>query len=224
VAMRAAREGNAKGGSGAGQNMRPAYMPDREVSRFRHHSGAPYGLEKGWKKRYFRQMPSQGLTIKEMMRRIVTVLIDANEGEYNYGYGCLKNVEIAKEIGLYGHQIEYWATNGFSNALYLLYGQKIINKVTTSPIRWEIHEEYRKFGLPPISKDPADRWKLTWLLEFDRTKPYKFGPQHGQYRPDSDSHILRDSVDGYDDSEKEKTPPGIHWDYDRYLPRHLTEF
>merc|ERR1712241_310346 len=96
----------------------------------------------------------------------------------------MKTLDIMKEIGLKGRQVK--EKKYINDALYLLMAQKVIYKVKQNPIRWEIHEEYRKWGVPPISLDRRAPWKLTHLLEFDRVKVPKYGPIHGEYRMNHD--------------------------------------
>lgn len=124
------------------------------------------------------RMPNQWFSTAEMMRRIVTVLIRNNEETFRQG--PMKTKDIMKEIALTGDQMKY--KKYVNEALYLLMGQKVIFKAKTSPIRWEIHEEYRKDGLPPISKNRRKPWALSWLLQFERTKVPKYGAAHGEYR------------------------------------------
>merc|ERR1712007_282290 len=93
----------------------------------------------------------------------------------------MKTWDIMKEIGLRGRQIK--EKKHINKALYLLFAQKVIYKVKQNPIRWEIHEEYRKHGLPEISRNKRSPWMLAHLLKFKRTKVPKHGPIHGEYRP-----------------------------------------
>merc|ERR1712039_1034844 len=111
-----------------------------------------------------KRMPDSKLSVPEMMKRITTVLIKNIDERWRDA--PMKTLDIMKEIGLRGRQIK--VKKYINNALYLLMAQKVIHKVKQNPIRWEIHEEYRKFGVPPISYDRRDPWKLTHLLKFHR--------------------------------------------------------
>merc|ERR1712061_699317 len=104
----------------------------------------------------------------------------------------MKTLDIMKEIGLRGRQIK--EKKHINNALYLLMAQKVIFKVKQNPIRWEIHERYRKDGVPPVSLDKRDPWALTHLLKFKRTKVPKYGPIHGEYRIPYDEMLRRKRV------------------------------
>merc|ERR1712032_341055 len=113
-----------------------------------------------------RRMPDQWFSYGEMMRRVTTVLIRNNEERFREA--PMKTHDLMKEIGLTGHQIK--AKRYINQALWMLQAQKVIFKVKQNPIRWELQEEYRKDGLPPISKNPQKPWSMCWLLQFERTQ------------------------------------------------------
>eukprot|EP00931_Biecheleriopsis_adriatica_P081050 TRINITY_DN543_c0_g1_i1.p1 TRINITY_DN543_c0_g1~~TRINITY_DN543_c0_g1_i1.p1 ORF type:complete len:291 (-),score=58.94 TRINITY_DN543_c0_g1_i1:205-1077(-) len=136
-------------------------------------------LPQGLKKVYLKRMPDSNLDTEEMMKRITTVLL--KNMEETFRVAPLRTKDLMKEIGLRGNQIKY--KRYVTPALQLLQAQKVIYKVKQNPARWEIHEEYRKYGVPPVSKDKREPWKFTHLLQFKRTKAPKFGPTHGMYRP-----------------------------------------
>merc|ERR1712242_244017 len=129
-------------------------------------------MPEGMKRQMMKRMPRTTYDTEEMMRRITTVLIKNIDEKWRDA--PMKTLDIMKEIGLRGRQIK--------DALYLLMGQKVIHKIKQNPIRWEIHEEYRKNGVPPISQDKRAPWKPTHLLKFDSIKVPKYGPIHGEYR------------------------------------------
>lgn len=116
------------------------------------------------------------------MRRITTALIHNIDEKWRDA--PMKTMDIMKEIGLRGTQMK--EKKHINNALYLLLQQKVIYKVKQNPIRWEIHEEYRKYGVPPISRDKRRPWRLVHLLKFEKTKVPKYGPIHGQYKEPTD--------------------------------------
>jgi len=136
----------------------------------------------GFKRALMKRMPSSKLSTEEMMKRITTVLIKNIDEKWRDA--PMKTLEIMKEIGLRGRQIK--EKKYINDALYLLMGQKVIYKVKQNPIRWEIHEEYRMDGVPPISPDKRAPWRLTHLLKFEKTKVPKYGPIHGEYRQNLD--------------------------------------
>jgi len=134
---------------------------------------------KGYKKKLYKRMPNSRLSLEDIMKRITTVLL--KNMEEHFRDAPIKTVDLMKEIGLTGRQMK---TKRFIiDALQMLQAQKVIYKVKANPARWEIHEEYRKYGVPPVSKFNREPWALTHLLEFKRTKKPKFGPVHGLYRP-----------------------------------------
>jgi len=143
-------------------------------------------LPKGWKRQLMKRMPSSRLSTEEIMQRIVTVLIkNMNE---NFRDAPMKTADLMKEIGLRGEQIK---TMRFINpALDLLMAQKVVYKIKQNPKRWEIHEEYRKYGVPPICKDMRDPWRLCYLLKFKRSSVPKYGPAQGMYRPKDKEFLL----------------------------------
>ncbi|CAK0846891.1 unnamed protein product [Prorocentrum cordatum] len=165
------RGGSPTGGEGVAlraTGMQPTYVPNpthKETKRNR-------------KVKVMARMPCQWFSTAEIMRRIVTVLIHNNEEKFRDA--PMRTKDLMKEIGLTGYQMKI--KRYVNEALYLLLGQKVIFKAKTSPIRWELHEEYRKDGLPPISKNKRKPWALSWLLQFERTKKPKYGPVHGEYR------------------------------------------
>lgn len=135
-------------------------------------------VPKGWKRQLMKRMPDSKLSTEEMMRRITTVLIKNMDEKWRDA--PMKTLDIMKEIGCRGRQIK--EKKYINDALYMLMGQKVIHKYKQNPIRWEIHEEYRKEGVPPISMDKRAPWKLTHLLKFEKVKVPKYGPIHGEYR------------------------------------------
>merc|ERR1719215_2241648 len=112
-------------------------------------------------------MPHTEYTIEEIMQRIVTILI--KNIDLKYRKAPLTSLELMKECGLRGRQVE--TKHYFNKAAYTLLGLRVIHKVFQNPIRWEISEEYREFGVPPISKNERDPFRYTHLLKFARTKP-----------------------------------------------------
>eukprot|EP00930_Biecheleria_cincta_P079335 TRINITY_DN6712_c0_g1_i1.p1 TRINITY_DN6712_c0_g1~~TRINITY_DN6712_c0_g1_i1.p1 ORF type:complete len:312 (-),score=53.01 TRINITY_DN6712_c0_g1_i1:110-1045(-) len=143
-------------------------------------------LPKGWQKKLMKRMPTSRLTTEEIMQRIVTVLIhNMNE---KFRDAPMKTLDLMKEIGLRGAQIK---SKRFINpALDLLMAQKVILKVKQNPKRWEIHEEYRKYGVPPINMDKRNPWKFCYLLKFKRTTVPKYGPTQGMYRVQDKEFLL----------------------------------
>merc|ERR1719480_390014 len=124
-------------------------------------------MPEGMKRQMMKRMPRTTYDTEEMMRRITTVLIKNIDEKWRDA--PMKTLDIMKEIGLQGYQIK---TKKYINkALLMLQGQKVIYKVKNNPIRWEIHEKYRENGVPPISLDRRTPWKLTHLLNFEKTKP-----------------------------------------------------
>eukprot|EP00448_Togula_jolla_P037403 CAMPEP_0170622288 /NCGR_PEP_ID=MMETSP0224-20130122/29048_1 /TAXON_ID=285029 /ORGANISM="Togula jolla, Strain CCCM 725" /LENGTH=122 /DNA_ID=CAMNT_0010948591 /DNA_START=27 /DNA_END=395 /DNA_ORIENTATION=- len=90
---------------------------------------------------------------------------------------------LMKEIGLKGGQMKN--KRDINRALFMLQAQKVVYKVKQNPIRWEIHEEYRKNGVPRISNDERAPFKLMHNIKFKSTKVPKYGPVHGEYRPNT---------------------------------------
>merc|ERR1740123_1344013 len=133
----------------------------------------------GMKRQMMKRMPRTTFDTEEMMKRITTVLIKNIDEKWRDA--PMKTADIMKEIGLQGFQIK--KKSYINKALYMLMGQHVIHKVKQNPIRWEIHEAYRKQGVPPISTDPLNPWRNTHLLKFEKTKPPKYGPIHGK-KPD----------------------------------------
>merc|ERR1711972_1186115 len=130
-------------------------------------------------------MPDSNPDTEEIMKRITTVLIKNIDERWRDA--PMKTLDIMKEIGLRGRQIK--EKKHINNALYLLMAQKVIHKVKQNPIRWEIHEEYRRHGVPPISRNTRAPWALTHLLQFEKTKVPKYGPIHGEYRMNVDESL-----------------------------------
>jgi len=120
------------------------------------------------------------------MQRVTTVLIK-NMGEH-FRDAPMKTADLMKEIGLRGSQIK--VKHYINDALDLLMAQKVVYKVKQNPKRGEIHEEYRKYGVPPICKDSRDPWRLCYLLKFKRTKRPKYGPAQGMYRMKDKQFLL----------------------------------
>jgi len=135
---------------------------------------------KGWQRQLMKRMPDSRLGVEEIMQRITTVLI--RNVEEKWRDAPMKTTELMKEIGLRGMQIK---TKRYINPpLQLLMAQNIIYKVKQNPIRWEIHEDFREYGLPPISRDKRAPWRLSHLLKFERTTLPRYGPIHGYYKPE----------------------------------------
>lgn len=134
---------------------------------------------RGYKKQLFKRMPNSNLSIEAIMKRITTILIKNMEEDFRDA--PMKTVDLMKDVGLTGNQMK--SKRFIIEALQLLQAQKVVHKVKQNPARWEIHEEYRKYGVPPISRSKRSPWSLTHLLQFKRTKAPKFGPAHGLYRP-----------------------------------------
>lgn len=143
-------------------------------------------LPKGWKRSFMKRMPDSRLNLQDIMQRVTTILIKNMEEKFRDA--PMKTADLMKEIGLRGRQIK--EKEEINNALYLLNAQKIVQKVKQNPIRWEIHEEYRKYGVPPISWDKRAPWKMVHLLQFERTKVPKYGPTHGLYRPEDRQFLI----------------------------------
>lgn len=159
----------------------------RDVSPVALHGTGPnmkYTLQlptkKGMRRQLLKRMPASNLDTEEMMKRIVTVLI--RNVDETYRNAPMKTLELMKEIGLRGWQIKEKCH--INRALYLLYGQKIINKLKQNPIRWELHERYKGYGLPPISRNKRAPWRLSWILKFQRVSEPKHGPSHGRQTPE----------------------------------------
>eukprot|EP00933_Yihiella_yeosuensis_P029271 TRINITY_DN22946_c0_g1_i1.p1 TRINITY_DN22946_c0_g1~~TRINITY_DN22946_c0_g1_i1.p1 ORF type:complete len:342 (-),score=51.03 TRINITY_DN22946_c0_g1_i1:207-1133(-) len=157
-----------------------------QSSRIPMHASGPVPMDsnllrtpKGFKIKLMRKMPSTRLRTEEIMQRIVTVLV-RNMME-RFREAPIKTVDLMKTIGLRGHQIK--SRKYITKALNLLMAQKVIYKYKQNPKRWEIHEEYRKYGVPPVSWDRQDPWKYCHLIKFWRTSTPMFGPAHGLYRP-----------------------------------------
>mmetsp|Transcript_42568 Transcript_42568/g.117436 ORF Transcript_42568/g.117436 Transcript_42568/m.117436 type:complete len:254 (-) Transcript_42568:108-869(-) len=148
-------------------------------------------LPNNWKRQFMKRMPDSNLGLEQMMQRITTVLIRNIDEKWRDA--PMRTLDIMKEIGLRGRQIK--EKKHINKALYLLFSQKVIYKAKQNPIRWEIHEEYRKFGVPEISRDTRKPWMLAHLLKFERTTVPKHGPIHGEYRPNI--KLGRDPVDRY---------------------------
>ncbi|CAE8605356.1 unnamed protein product [Polarella glacialis] len=147
-------------------------------------------VPRGWKRSLMKRMPTSRLDTEEIMQRIVTVLLKNMEEKFRDA--PMRTANLMKEVGLRGAQIK---EKGYINdALYLLMGQKVIHKVKQNPIRWEIHEEYRKYGVPPVSWDKRKPWAMTHLLHFERTKVPKYGPIHGQYRPQDRQFLIEHNL------------------------------
>jgi len=143
----------------------------------------------GWKRQLMKRMPHSTYTTEQIMQRVTTILIHNIEEKWRDA--PMKTVDLMKEIGLRGRQIK--EKKYINAALDLLSAQKVIYKVKQNPIRWEIHEEYRRDGVPRISRDKRDPWKLSHTLKFERTKVPKYGPAHGIYRDTPESARPRKS-------------------------------
>lgn len=135
-------------------------------------------IQKGLQRQLMKRMPSTWYSTEEIMQRVTTILI--KNAEEKFRDAPMRTADLMKEIGLQGKQIKI--KKYINNALYLLMAQNVVHKVKQNPIRWELHEEYRKYGLPPISRDRRRPWKFTHLLKFERTKVPKYGPIHGRYK------------------------------------------
>merc|ERR1712039_373880 len=114
------------------------------------------------RKKMLIRMPHTEYTIEEIMQRIVTILI--KNMDLSYRQHPLTSHELMKECGLRGRQME--TKHFFNKAVYTLLGLRVVHKVMNSPIRWEISEEYREFGVPPISRNSRDTFRYTHLLKF----------------------------------------------------------
>jgi len=148
-------------------------------------------LPDNWHRQYMKRMPDSNLDLETMMQRITTVLIKNVDEKWRDA--PMRTLDVMKEIGLRGKQIK--TKKHINKALYMLFAQKVIYKVKQNPIRWEIHEEYRREGLPRISKNKLKPWKLADELKFKSTKAPKYGPIHGEYRPNI--KLGRNPVDKY---------------------------
>jgi len=129
-------------------------------------------------KSYIDRMPHTEFTIEEIMQRMVTILI--KNMDLKWRKFPLRTLDLMKEMGLRGRQMKN--RNFFNKAAYTLLGLRVVHRVCGNPIRWEISEEYREFGVPPISQDKRDTFKLAHLLKFARNRPPRYGPLHGLYR------------------------------------------
>lgn len=133
----------------------------------------------GWKRRLMRRMPSTHFDTETLMKRIVTVLVKNIDEKWRDA--PMRTRDIMKEVGLRGRQIK--TKKEINAALYMLLQQKVVHKYKQNPIRWEIHEEYRANGVPRVCWNENDPWRYCNELEFERVKVPKYGPIHGQYRP-----------------------------------------
>lgn len=145
---------------------------------------------KGLKRALLRKMPSTRLSTETIMKRITTILI--KNMQETWRLAPMRTREIMKEVGLQGRQIK--EKESINKALDLLQAQKVIHKYKQNPIRWEIHEEYRKYGVPVISWDKRDPWRFTYLLNFDRVKTPTHGPAHGLYRPKDRDFLIEHNL------------------------------
>eukprot|EP00434_Breviolum_minutum_P000284 symbB.v1.2.000236.t1/scaffold4.1/size633627/18 len=163
--------------------VRPTAQRTSSVTR---HASGPVPFDtvqkkhpKGYKKQLYKRMPNSELSNEVIMKRITTVLL--KNMQETFRDAPMKTVDLMKEVGLTGNQMK--SKRFIIDALQLLQAQKVVYKVKQNPARWEIHEEYRKYGVPPVSFNKRLPWKKTDLLKFKRTKVPKFGPVHGLYRP-----------------------------------------
>jgi len=152
------------------------YFPDQPGV----YPGTKREPQKNYKIKMMRRMPTTKFSTEEMMKRIVAVLLRCMDGSWRESPIATKT--LMKEVGLRGEQLK--GTSHIRPALRLLQGQKVIAKVNLRPEKWEIHEEYRKWGVPPVSWDHANPWRYNHLLKFKRTKKPKYGPANGLYRPE----------------------------------------
>jgi len=152
------------------------YFPDQPGV----YPGVRKGITKNFQVRKMRRMPSTSLDTEEIMKRIVAVLLRAMDGQWRES--PMLTWTLAKAVGLRGWQLK--GKHAIRPALQLLRGQKVIMKANLYPEKWEIHEEYRKWGVPPVSWDHANPWRYNHLLKFKRTKKPKYGPANGLYRPE----------------------------------------
>jgi len=135
---------------------------------------------KNYRIKLMRRMPTTTYGTEDIMKRIVATLLRNMDGTWRESPMPLKT--LMKEVGLRGNQLR--SQKYIGPALRLLQGQKVIMKVNLRPEKWEIHEEYRKWGVPPVSWDHADPFKYNNLLKFKRVKKPKYGPANGMYRPE----------------------------------------
>lgn len=140
----------------------------------------PYAIEKkqtkGLQRKLMKRMPDTDYDVEEIMRRVVTILIKNIDERWRDG--PMKTLQIAKEIGLRGRQIKVFRF--VNDALYLLLAEKKVYKYKQNPIRWCIHEDYMARGLPPISMDWRDPWRMKHLIQLEKTEKPKYGPLHGR--------------------------------------------
>eukprot|EP00929_Paragymnodinium_shiwhaense_P011772 TRINITY_DN117_c0_g3_i1.p1 TRINITY_DN117_c0_g3~~TRINITY_DN117_c0_g3_i1.p1 ORF type:complete len:298 (-),score=57.59 TRINITY_DN117_c0_g3_i1:184-1008(-) len=136
----------------------------------------------GWKRQLMKRMPDSNLNTPTLMRRIVTVLVKNIDEKWRDA--PMRTRDIMKEVGLRGRQIK--EKEDINKALYMLMAQKVIHKVKQNPIRWEIHEEYRMGGVPRVSWNEKDPWRYTDEIRFKSVKVPRYGPIHGEYRPNKE--------------------------------------
>eukprot|EP00929_Paragymnodinium_shiwhaense_P011768 TRINITY_DN117_c0_g2_i1.p2 TRINITY_DN117_c0_g2~~TRINITY_DN117_c0_g2_i1.p2 ORF type:complete len:273 (-),score=67.96 TRINITY_DN117_c0_g2_i1:100-918(-) len=143
----------------------------------------------GWKRQLMKRMPDSNLNTPTLMRRIVTVLVKNIDEKWRDA--PMRTRDIMKEVGLRGRQIK--EKEDINKALYMLMAQKVIHKVKQNPIRWEIHEDYRMNGVPRVSWNEKDPWRYTDEIRFKSVKVPRYGPIHGEYRPNKE--LITQTVD-----------------------------
>merc|ERR1712107_320686 len=118
-------------------------------------------------------MPDSHLDIPQMMQRATTVLIQ-NVDNQLFGKAASTN-DIAKSIGLRGWQLREHRLKTMVQVMELLEGLEVAHRVFKAHVpteqyydRWELHEEFRKDGVPPISRDPKNPWLLANQIQFQR--------------------------------------------------------
>eukprot|EP00929_Paragymnodinium_shiwhaense_P011765 TRINITY_DN117_c0_g1_i1.p1 TRINITY_DN117_c0_g1~~TRINITY_DN117_c0_g1_i1.p1 ORF type:complete len:276 (-),score=72.65 TRINITY_DN117_c0_g1_i1:74-901(-) len=157
----------------------------------------------GWKRQLMKRMPDSNLNTPTLMRRIVTVLVKNIDEKWRDA--PMRTRDIMKEVGLRGRQIK--EKEDINKALYMLMAQKVIHKVKQNPIRWEIHEDYRMGGVPRVSWNEKDPWRYTDEIRFKSVKVPRYGPIHGEYRPNKE--LITKTVDKRKDFKHlpESMPP-----------------